>query len=69
MQTVEEGKILDSDTLCRFLQDEDYWGKKPNDFLGAMGDYAWDEDSAYELSMEYKTISEAMIYYKENRRS
>lgn len=69
MQTVDEDLILDSDTLCRFLQDEEYWGKKPNDFLGAMGDYAWDEESAYELSMEYETISEAMKYYKENRRS
>ena len=68
LQTVEEDRILDSDTLCRFLQDEESWGKKPNDYIGVMGDYAWDEDSAYELSMEYETISEAMKYYKENGR-
>lgn len=68
LQTVEEDRILDSDTLCRFLQDEESWGKKPNDYMGVMGDYAWDEESAYELSMEYETISEAMKYYKENGR-
>ena len=68
LQTVEEDRILDSDILCRFLQDKESWGKKPNDYIGVMGDYAWDEDSAYELSMEYETISEAMKYYKENGR-
>ena len=68
-QTVEENRILDSDTLCRFLQDEDFWGKKSDDFIGVVGNFAWDEDSAYELSMEYETISEAMKYYRENRRN
>lgn len=67
LQTVEEDRILDSDTLCRFLQDEEYWGKKSDDSIGVMGNYAWNEDSAYELSMEYETISEAMKYYKDNR--
>ncbi len=66
-QTVEEDRILDSDTLFRFLKDEEFWGTKPDDFIGVIGDYAWDEESAYELSMEYETISEAMKYYKENR--
>ncbi len=67
LQTVEEDRVIDSDTLFRFLKDEEFWGTKPDDFIGVMGDYAWDEESAYELSMEYETISEAMKYYKENR--
>ena len=65
-QTVDDESILDSTTLCNFLQDESYWGKKPHDYIGVMGSYAWDEESAYELSMEYEIISEAMQYYKEN---
>lgn len=67
LQTVDEDRVIDSDILFRFLKDEEFWGTKPDDFIGVMGNYAWDEESAYELSMEYETISEAMKYYKENR--
>lgn len=67
-QTVVDERIIDSDTLRNFLQDKEYWHEKPDDFLGVMGSFAWDEEKAYELSMEYEIISEAMQYYKENFR-
>ncbi|MFA9397410.1 MAG: hypothetical protein ACERKV_03975 [Clostridiaceae bacterium] len=66
-QTVDDGKMFDSSTLAMFLQDEDYWGKNPDGFIGVMGDYAWDEDHAYELASEYENSCDILIYYKKNR--
>lgn len=66
-QTVDDGKMFDTTTLAIFLQDEDYWGEKPKDFIGVMGHYAWDEEKAYELALEYEILCEALQYYKETR--
>ncbi|MCM1167466.1 MAG: hypothetical protein NC401_15785 [Ruminococcus sp.] len=66
-QTVEDEKIIDSTTLCNFLQDKDYWHEKPNNFIGVVGSFAWDDEKAYELSIEYEMLSEAMQYYKDKR--
>ena len=66
-QTVDDGKMFDSSTLASFLQDETYWGKKPDDFIGVMGEYAWDEDNAYELAAEYENLCEVLGYYKKTR--
>lgn len=67
-QTVDDGKMFDSSTLARFLQDETYWGKKPDDFIGVMGNYAWDEEHAYELAFEYDNLCAVLLYYKKTRR-
>lgn len=48
--TVEDNNVIDSTILARFLQDESYWGKRPEDYLGAMGKYAWSEQLASILS-------------------
>lgn len=66
-QTVDDGKMFDYSTLASFLQDESYWGKKPDDFIGVMGNYAWDEEHAYELASEYKNLCEILGYYKKTR--
>lgn len=66
-QTVDDDKIFDYTTLGRFLQDEVYWNKKPDDFNGVMGDYAWDEDQAYELASEYEQACILLRYYKKTR--
>lgn len=36
-QTVDDGRVFDYDTLSKFLQDEEYWGKKEKGFLGVIG--------------------------------
>ncbi len=66
-QTVDDGKLIDYSTLASFLQDEAYWGKKPDDFIGVMGNYAWDEEHAYELASEYENLCEVLLYYKKTR--
>lgn len=66
-QTVDDGKIFETTTLATFLQDENYWGEKPKDFIGVMGHYAWDEEKAYELALEYEILCEALQYYKNSR--
>lgn len=66
-QTVDDGKMFDYSTLANFLQDEAYWGKKPDDFIGVMGSYAWDEEHAYELASEYDNLCEILLYYKKTR--
>ena len=66
-QTVDDGKMFDYSTLASFLQDEAYWGEKPDDFIGVMGDYAWDEEHAYELASEYENLCEVLCYYKKIR--
>lgn len=66
-QTVDDGKMFDYATLANFLQDETYWGKKPDDFIGVMGNYAWDEEHAYELAAEYVNLCEVLRYYKKTR--
>ena len=66
-QTVDDDKMFDYSTLADFLQDESYWGKKPEDFLGVMGNYAWDEEHANELASEYESACEILCYYKKMR--
>lgn len=66
-QTVDDGKMFDSTTLANFLQDENYWGKKPDGFIGVMGSYAWDEEHAYELASEYENLCEFLKYYKKQK--
>lgn len=67
-QTVDDNMIFDSDTLYKFLCDEDYWGKKEDDFLGVMGHFAWGEDMAAELASEYENYVAILQYYKQHRR-
>ena len=66
-QTVDDDKMFEYSTLADFLQDESYWGKKPEDFLGVMGNYAWDEEHANELASEYESACEILCYYKKMR--
>lgn len=66
-QTVDDDKIFDFTTLAQFLQDEDYWGKKDPDYLGVMGHFAWDKDSAEELASEYESACSILQYYKRTR--
>ncbi len=66
-QTVDDGKMFNSSTLANFLQDEVYWGKKPDGFIGVMGRFAWDEEHAYELATEYVALCEILNYYKKTR--
>jgi len=66
-QTVDDDRVFEYTALANFLQDEAYWGAKPKDFIGAMGDYAWSEDKAYELADEYSTAVDVLQYYKRTR--
>lgn len=66
-QTVDDGKMFDYSTLANFLQDEDYWGKNPDGFIGVMGNFAWDEEKAFELAAEYENLCEVLQYYKKTR--
>ena len=68
-QTVDDEKIFDGSILARFLQDESYWGKKQDGFTGVIGQYAWDEEQAHKLAVEYETLSAFLIYYKRTRLS
>ncbi|MBU3101704.1 MULTISPECIES: hypothetical protein [Clostridium] len=66
-QTVDDGKTFDYSVLAKFLQDENYLGKKSDEFNGVMGDFAWDEDQAYELGNEYENSCVILRYYKKIR--
>lgn len=66
-QTVDDGKLFDYSILASFLQDENYWGKKPEGFIGVIGHHAWDEEKAHELASEYENLCEVLQYYKEKR--
>ncbi|NFO10948.1 hypothetical protein FDB29_07460 [Clostridium botulinum] len=66
-QTVDDGKMFDYSTLANFLQDENYWGKKPDGFIGVMGKFAWDKEQAYELASDYDNLCEVLSYYKKTR--
>ena len=63
-QTVDDDQVFDYDILYRFLKDEDYWGKKEPGFLGAMGNFAWDEEHAGQLASEYDNYVRILKYYK-----
>ncbi len=67
-QTVDDGQTFDFDTIYRFLMDEDYWGEKDPDFIGAMGHFAWDEKHASELAMEYDNYVRLLKFYKAKKR-
>ncbi|WP_230399232.1 hypothetical protein [Novisyntrophococcus fermenticellae] len=66
-QTVDDGRVFDYDTLFKFLQDEEYWGKKENGFLGVIGQFAWSEENAEELASEYDNYVRILQYYKNTR--
>lgn len=66
-QTVDDGKIFDYSTLASFLQDENYWGSKPDNFMGVLGNCAWDEEHACELASEYESLCEILQYYKKKK--
>lgn len=66
-QTVDDERIFDYTTLANFLQDETYWGKKSEGFIGVIGDFSWDEEHAYELASEYERACEILQYYKKTR--
>ena len=64
-QTIDDKKVFDYDTLYRFLIDEEFWGTK--DVLGPMGHFAWSEEMAEELAMEYDNYVRILQYYNERR--
>lgn len=66
-QTVNDGRVFDYDTLFKFLQDEEYWGKKEKDFLGVIRRSTWDEENAEELASEYDNYVRILQYYKNTR--
>ncbi|ELC8385788.1 hypothetical protein QYB55_000916 [Clostridium perfringens] len=66
-QTVDDGMMFDASTLATFLQDESYWGKREDEFIGVIGMYAWDEEKAYELALEYENLSGIVQYYKRKK--
>jgi len=66
-QTVDDRRIFDYDTLSKFLQDEEYWGKKKKDFLGVIGNFAWSEEKAEELALEYENYVRILQFYKNTR--
>lgn len=66
-QTVDDGRVFDYDTLSKFLQDEEYWGKKEKGFLGVIGQFAWSVENAQELASEYDNYVRILQYYKKTR--
>lgn len=64
-QTVDDGKMFDSYVLANFLSDESYWGKKPDELIGVIGNYAWSKEMASKLADEYDILCEILIYYKD----
>ena len=62
-----DGRVFDYDTLLKFLQDEEYWGKKEKGFLGVIGQFAWSEENAEELASEYDNYVRILQYYKKTR--
>lgn len=66
-QTVDDDRIFDIETLAKFLQDESYWGKREEGFLGAIGSFAWDEKHAWQLASEYEDACAILQYYKRTR--
>ena len=65
-QTVEDSQTFDYDTLLRFLMDEEYWGKRSLDNVESMGRFAWDEQHASELALEYDNYVRILQYYNNN---
>lgn len=66
-QTVDDGRVFDYDTLFKFLQDEEYWGKEEKDCLGVIRQFTWDEENAEELASEYDNYVRILQYYKNTR--
>ena len=64
---MDDGRVFDYDTLSKFLQDEEYWGKKEKGFLGVIGQFAWSEENAEELASEYDSYVRILQYYKKTR--
>ena len=66
-QTVDDDRLIDVDTLAKFLMDEDYWGKKDERSIGVMGTFAWSEEMAWKLASEYEQLTSVLQYYKRTR--
>ena len=66
-QTVDDDRLIDAETLAKFLMDEDYWGKKEDGFTGVMGTFAWGKEMAWELADEYEKLTGILQYYKRTR--
>lgn len=66
-QTVDDERVFDYDTLFKFLCDEEYWGRKGDEFIGVIGKFAWSEDMASELALEYDNSVRLLQFY--NKRS
>lgn len=67
-QTVDDRQVFGYDTIYKFLMDEDYWGKKESGFIGVMGNFAWDEEHAGQLALEYDNYVRILQFYKERKR-
>lgn len=67
-QTVEDRQTFDYYTIFHFLMDEEYWGKKEPGFIGAMGQFAWDEEHAGELAAEYDNYVRILQFYNKWKR-
>ena len=59
-QTVDDGRTFDYDTLRRLLSDEGYWGEFCDDGKW----YAWGEEKAAELALEYDNYVRLLKHYK-----
>lgn len=66
-QTVEDNRMFDYNTLYSFLTDKEYWGEPTKNFIEVMGEYAWSDDMAAELAMEYENYICFLQYYKKTR--
>lgn len=66
-QTVDDKRTFDFDTLSRFLADEEYWGKRDDGYIGAMGHFAWDEEQASELASEYDSYVRILQFYLDRK--
>lgn len=66
-QTVDDERMFDYSTLADFLQDEEYWGAKPDGNKGVTGGSVWEEDIANELASEYDKTCLILLHYKNTR--
>lgn len=62
-QTIDDERIVDTETLFKFLQDEEYWGSNTSTVIGSS---AWSEEKAGELALQYEQACSVLLYYKEN---
>ncbi len=66
-QTIDDDCLIDTETLAKFLMDEDYWGSKEKGRIGVIGSFAWDEEMAWKLAGEYERLTSILQYYIRTR--